>query len=246
MPASPGRPSRASRLIEHLGGRWSRELGLDVDRSGEDVDRWFLAATLFGTRISAAVAVRAYRVLRAHGASTPAEVAPCRWDDLVAWLDEGGYTRYDFRTATRLLELAEVVAVRHTAPHELGARHTDPRELEATLDALPGWGPTTVGIFLRELRGVWPGAQPPLDPRVIEAAHHLGLLTETQTTPRQLAAVARRQGVEARDLEAALARCAIRHRHRYDGCPGGARCITAGPPPTTTPSPTRPARRGRA
>jgi hypothetical protein len=223
-----GRSSWASRLIGEFGGRWSTELDLDIDHVGEDVDRWFLASTLFGTRISAAIAVRTYRVLRAHGVSTLIEVAPSRWGDLVAWLDEGGYTRYDFRTASRLLELAEVVAQHYGAPHEIGPRLPDPRHLEAALDALPGWGPSTVGIFLRELRGVWPGAQPPLDARVIAAGRHLGLLRAPRSTPRQLAAVAATQQVDARDLEAALARCAIRHHHRYDRCPGGARCVIAG------------------
>jgi hypothetical protein len=234
-----GRPTRARRLIDHLGGRWSTESGLDVDHAVDDVDRWFLAATLFGSRISATVAVRTYRVLRDHDVSNPADVAHCQWGALVTWLDEGGYARYDFRTATRLLDLAEVVADRYGTPHEIGRRHADPRELEAALDDLPGWGPSTVGIFLRELRGVWPGAQPPLDARVIDAGRHLGLLRASHPTPRQLAAVAATQGVDARDLEAALARCAIGHHRRYDRCPGGARCAIAGlgsDPSSATPS----------
>ena len=35
--------------------------------------------------------------------------------------------------------------------------------IAAALADLPGWGPVTVGLSLRELRGVWPGAPPPLD-----------------------------------------------------------------------------------
>ncbi|MDP9255572.1 MAG: DUF2075 domain-containing protein, partial [Actinomycetota bacterium] len=46
------------RLVERLGGRWSRGLGIDVDEGDEEVDRWALAATLFGNRISAAVVER--------------------------------------------------------------------------------------------------------------------------------------------------------------------------------------------
>ena len=52
---------------------------------------------------------------------------------------------------------------------EIGRRHTDPRDLASALDDLPGWGPVTVGLFLRELRGVWPGARVPLDAQVVEA-----------------------------------------------------------------------------
>ncbi len=39
----------------------------------------------------------------------------------------------------------------------IGRRHAAYPELRAALDALPGWGPVTIRLFLRELRGVWPG-----------------------------------------------------------------------------------------
>jgi hypothetical protein len=48
-------------------------------------------------------------------------------------------------------------------------------QLCQALDVLPGWGPVTIQLFLRELRGAWPGAQPPLDRRAAAAARHLGL-----------------------------------------------------------------------
>lgn len=44
---------------------------------------------------------------------------------------------------------------------EIGRRLTNQAALAAALEALPGWGPVTTGLFLRELRGVWPGARPP-------------------------------------------------------------------------------------
>jgi hypothetical protein len=38
--------------------------------------------------------------------------------------------------------------------------------LRAALDVLSGWGPVTIQLFLRELRGVWPGGpQTPRPPR---------------------------------------------------------------------------------
>ena len=42
-----------------LGGRYSAGLGIDVDVGEAEVERWFVAATLFGTRIPAQVAERA-------------------------------------------------------------------------------------------------------------------------------------------------------------------------------------------
>src|SRR5664279_823350 len=95
----------ARRLVETLGGRYSAQLGISVDQGPDEVERWFLAATLFGHRISAEVAMRTYRTIERAGIRTIAEAAGATWDELVALLDEGGYVRYDFSTASRLLAL---------------------------------------------------------------------------------------------------------------------------------------------
>jgi hypothetical protein len=144
-----------------------------VDAGGARIDEWFCAATLFGTPISASTAVRAYGALADAGVHTVLDAGERSWEDLVGLLDAGGYGRYDFRTATRLQQLAAEVRTRFGGTVASLATVTDPRVLEATLDALPGWGLTTVRIFLRELRDVWPGAQPPLDERALRGARHL-------------------------------------------------------------------------
>lgn len=256
--ASPQREPaalRARRLVERLGGRYSRELGIDLDRGGDEIERWALAATLFGNRISAGIAMRTYRVLARTGVRTLADARERGWDDLVALLDEGGYARYDFRTATRLHALAQAVGERHGGRiAALGGALCRPAELEVALDALPGWGPVTVRLFLRELRGVWPGADPPIDERALEAARHLGLVrpagapAEARARLRRLAV---RAGVDERDLEVALVRASLAHARSVRACPGGASCellLRSGrlspEPPHATSSSTSP-RRGR-
>ncbi len=225
----------ARHVVEALGGRFSTELGIDLDRSPAEVERWFLAATLFGTRIAAAVAERTYRVLSDAGVQTIADTRDRTWDELVALLDAGGYARYDFRTATRLHDLARALEEHHRGRVASFAEVSDPRLLEATLDALPGWGPTTVRIFLRELRGVWAGADPPLDKRALRAAVHLRLiaLDNSARAGTTLTALASEAGVDRRDLEAALVRLSLRHRPRVR-CSGGAACVALASSPAKT------------
>jgi hypothetical protein len=218
----------ARRLAQMLGGRFSSELGIDVDRGPDEVERWFLAATLFGTRISAEIAMRAYGALAGKGIRTIAEIAGVTWDELVALLDAGGYVRYDFRTASRLQGLERIVRQRHGGRiSTVGQTILDPAEVEAAVDALPGWGPVTTRLFLRELRGVWPGAQPPADPRARWAAAHLGLRTDEGEggADARLESVAQAAGVDVRDLESALVRLSLAHGHGRRACPGGEGCL---------------------
>jgi hypothetical protein len=120
---------QARGVVSALGGCYSAKPGIDVDAGDAEIERWFLAATLFGTRIAARIAERAFRELADTG-------------------------------------LTRISQVRHVPT-------ADPIGL---LDALPGWGEVTVRLFLREVRGVWPGAQPPLDERAAAASRHLDLL----------------------------------------------------------------------
>ncbi|MEV7013013.1 hypothetical protein [Streptosporangium sp. NPDC051022] len=210
----------ARRLVEALGGRFSSEMGIDVDRGDREVERWLLAATLFGTRISAAIVVRTYRLMARAGVRTPADVDRRSWDDLVGLLDRGGYVRYDYRTATRLQKLAAVL-------HEDGVgtlRGDSLTDTRSALDALPGWGPVTVALFLREMRGVWPGIDPPIDDRAAEAARHIGLLGEGEQPLERLREVAARTRLDLRDLEASLVRLWLAHHREFQRCEGGPRC----------------------
>jgi len=216
----------ARAVVGRFGGMYSSELGIDVDSGDAEVERWFVASTLFGSRISAPVAERAYTQLDRAGIRRITEAGNRQWEELVALLDAGGYARYDYRTATRLQILARVVADRYEgAISEIGRRFTSPAALAAALEALPGWGPVTTGLFLRELRGVWPGARPPLDPRAAEAARHLGLLPLLAGDGlERVSRLAEQAHCDARDLESGLVRLALDHR-RVTDCPGRLACV---------------------
>lgn len=208
-------------------GCYSSELGIDVTAGDDEVERWFLAATLFGNRIAAAVAMQTFRVLDHAGIRTVADAGRATWDELVELLDAGGYARYDFRTASRLQGLARALEDHYQGRVSELARSTgSSAEVEAALDALPGWGPVTVRLFLRELRGVWPTADPPLDERARWAAVHLGLLADGERDEMaHLAALAARAGSDPSTLESALVHVALAHRARRRSCPGRNKCF---------------------
>jgi endonuclease III len=179
----PKRPSAAQRparsLVESLGGRFATELGIKLESSDRgEVFKWFLAAILFAARISNAVAARTYREFQQAGVSSPQRVVETGWDGLVAILDAGGYVRYDFKTADKLLAVCAALIDRYAG--DMNALHrvaAGPTELEAAIQTLgKGIGPMTANIFLREMRGIWDKAAPLPSEKVIQAAKELGFL----------------------------------------------------------------------
>ena len=107
LAARRARTDMVRRLVAG-GGRFSTALGVDVEAGEAEVDRWFMAATLFGARIPTAIAERTFHVLDEAGV-TVATARAFGWDYLVALLDRGGYARYDYKTATRLHALCDVL-----------------------------------------------------------------------------------------------------------------------------------------
>lgn len=222
----------ARRAVESLGGRYSAQLGIDVDRGDDEVERWALAATLFGARISAQIAERTFAVFEQAGVHTLADAGRRDVQSLIELLDAGGYARYDVRTAERLRAIAQELEARYGG--RVSATLDLPvDQLSAALDALPGWGQVTVGLFLRELRGVRPWIDPPLDARALAAAGHLGLLDPADGSAvcaiRRLRDLARAADLDVRDLEAALVRLSLAHRRQIATCPGRSQCSALRP-----------------
>ncbi|HIC96641.1 TPA: hypothetical protein EYP12_08485 [Candidatus Bipolaricaulota bacterium] len=174
-------------LIEAIGGRFSHALGIDLEGGDtEELFKWFLAAILFGARIGETIASRTYREFARRGVTTPKAILDTGWDGLVEILDAGGYVRYDFKTATKLLEIADKLEREYWGDlNLLHERARDPQDLERRLLEFKGIGPVTANIFLRELRGVWEKAKPLPSDLVLLAAQNLGLI-ETEDPAQAL------------------------------------------------------------
>src|SRR6516162_11141017 len=92
----------------------ARQLGIHLSSKREkELFKWFLASLLFAKPIQSEVAVRAYQELMRERLTTPGAVRRAGWDRLVALLDEAHYARYDFSTATKLLEVCQELKRRY-------------------------------------------------------------------------------------------------------------------------------------
>lgn len=158
-------------MVESIGISYPARFHIDLKA---DPFPWFLLSVLFGARISESIAVRTFYLFKLEGLISPESITERGWEGLVSVLDSGGYTRYDFRTATKLLELTNNLISEGSlnSIHEKSSREDLPKNLKSLAK---GIGDVTVGIFLREMVGVWEKANPLPSPLVKATAYMLGI-----------------------------------------------------------------------
>lgn len=216
---------QAAALVAELGGSYAAKLGIELDAlDAAEIYKWFIAAVLYGARIPESIASRTWHEFETSEVLTPQRMLDTGWDGLVAILDRGRYVRYDYKTATKLLEISRTLLDRYDGNlNTLHAAAADPVDLEQRIMALgKGIGKVTAGIFLRELRGRWQKAVPPLSPLTLMAARTLGFIPNRigDNHDRALAWLQHlwnKQGMTAAsfpDFEAALVRQGLRLRRR--------------------------------
>jgi endonuclease III len=133
---------------------YSEDLGIDLSEPAGRF-RWFLASILFGARISERIAVNTCRQFEMAAVDTPEAIVEAGWDRLVEILDSGGYVRYDFSTASKLLDVMNMLKQKYGSLENLYRQAADAKDVESRLQEFKGIGPMTGQIFLRELRGQW-------------------------------------------------------------------------------------------
>lgn len=176
-------------------------LGINLkSRRNEDAVKWFLAAILYSKPIRENSATRTYRCFERHGVTTAKRIVDAGWDRLVSILDEGGYTRYDFSTADKLLEVFGNLEKQYGGDlTKLYQASRDGAEVEANLKRLgKGIGDTTVSIFLRDMRYAWRRIDPKPTPLVTRAMKKLRI--------RDLKQYAKKHRIDIVELETALLR----------------------------------------
>ena len=186
---------------------YAEDLGIDLkEPSGRF--KWFLASILFGARISEKIAANTYKSFEWYGVDSPEKIIAAGWDELVRILDEGGYVRYDFSTATKLLEIAGTLKEKYGSLENLYNQSSDTKDLERRLQEFKGIGAVTTQIFLRELRGVWQ-ISPEVSDKAESVAGNLGINLQEFA------------GEKLSRVETALVKLGIKYckRKRCEECP---------------------------
>ncbi|MHB9756601.1 HhH-GDP family DNA glycosylase [Streptomyces sp. BYX5S] len=195
-------------LLDREGTTYAAEAGIRLKNTPQPLYRTLVLASLLSARIRASIAVTTSRALYDAGLRTPRAMADATWQQRVDALGEGGYRRYDERTATQLGDGARLLLdtwggdlrrMRERADGDVGT-------LRSLLREAPGLGPTGADIFLREVQDVWPEYAPFLDTKTLQGAKRLGL-------PQNPATLTRLAGDTPRaELSAALVRAALDKR----------------------------------
>jgi hypothetical protein len=186
---------------------FSEELNINLrNNREEEVFKWFLASVLYGGPVSPDVARRTFRTFQKYHLEGPESILRAgRGFLLNPVFREGGYVRHDNVAAGNILDLCRTLQDYYRGSlkclHELA---DDGADLECRLTALRGVEPLSANIFLRELRTVWPKADPGPLPEVARMAEKLDI--DLSALPRK--------GCEFIRIEAALIRLKQGRRRR--------------------------------
>ena len=178
----------AAKLVG-LGTPFSYSLRIELaSLSTHEIFKWFLASILFGARISEQLAARIYREFEKSSVTTPEKIVERGWDGLVQILDAGGYARYDFKTATKLLQIANSLIQTYNADlNRLYGESKSSSEPERRVKELAkGIGPVTLNIFLREMRPYWEKADPEPSELELLAAINLGIVSRPSSARAEI------------------------------------------------------------
>jgi len=131
-------------FVKKYGKKYSEILGINAKK---EPFKWFLASLLFGAPIKEKVAMKTYKILEKYGYIKPEKIIDARWDEIVRCLDEGGYVRYDFKTADKIIEACTNILKQKGIENILKKENLE----ESLKNLAKGIGDTTIQIFLREL-----------------------------------------------------------------------------------------------
>jgi endonuclease III len=166
-------------LVTRLGGSYSRLLGIRLaGMESDEAFKWLVAALLIGSPIPPSSALSAYRELERRGILAPAALSGTEIDALASVLVEAGCGAYSRRVAELVRSVCASLATDYDSDiNRLHFFAEDNDDLIERVRSLGNGVPRrTVGLFLREMKGIWDKARPRIAPSAIEAAGRLGFV----------------------------------------------------------------------
>ncbi|MFH9419429.1 endonuclease [Streptomyces sp. NPDC017529] len=172
-----GDRARIRALLDTYGRTYADEAGIRLKDTPQPLYRLLVLSCLLSARIQAGIAVAASRALSEAGLRDARRMKDATWQQRVDALGEGGYRRYDERTATQLGDGADLLLDKYGGDlrRMRDAAGGDTDRLRTLLREVPGLGPAGTDIFLREAQTVWPGLVPYLDAKALQGAERAGL-----------------------------------------------------------------------
>jgi endonuclease III len=167
-----------ARLLDRHGRTFADEMGIRLERGGPpELFQLLVGSLLMSARISADLAVAAARALFARGYTDADRMLGASWQDRVDALGDGGYVRYDERTATYLADTSRSVLDRYAGDlDQLRVRADgDPDRIGTLLQDFKGIGRVGADLFRRDAQRVWPELRPFADAVALAVADQLDL-----------------------------------------------------------------------
>ncbi|WP_030372618.1 hypothetical protein [Streptomyces rimosus] len=203
--------ARVKALLDTYGRTYADEAGIRLKDTPQPLYQLLVLSCLLSARIQAGIAVAASHALSKAGMRTARRMKDATWQQRVDALGEGGYRRYDERTATQLGDGAELLLDKYGGDlrRMRDAADGDTGRLRSLLREVPGLGPAGTDIFLREAQAVWTDLAPYLDAKAMQGAERVGLPSSPdallkaagKTDPAVLAAALVRAALDKKGAE---------------------------------------------
>lgn len=176
----------AKRLLKVAGKTYADEAGITLKDTPMPLFQLLVLCMLASKPIDAGIAVEAARELFHAGLRTPDAVLDAERQTMIDAFGRASYARYDESSATRLVEMAQLVRDDFDGDLRKLAEAADGDAAKAAtlLQRFKGIGATGADIFLREVQDTWTWVRPRFDDRALDAAKRLGLPTDPQELSR--------------------------------------------------------------
>ncbi len=158
------------KLAEKYGKPFSAVLSIDLSKGDPSYAKWLIASVLYSKPMPEETAIGAYETLEHRDQASPTTIVDAGWDSLVKVLEKNGYTRYDYSIASEIIDAFKDLLKRYDGKlSRLYDMSEDSKDLERRIKGLGrGLNPVAVSVFLRDMRAIWPKANPEPAPRVRE------------------------------------------------------------------------------